>query len=124
MSDELTDALDALFAEYGDEKDKKKEEQTDGMDDLFEALASTVEREATLKDKTIVVTGKLMNYTRHEVEQVIADRGGYCPSSVTKNTVALVVGERPGMTKLRRAVELGLPILDENQFMLMVKGMR
>ena len=123
---ELDEALDALFDEYGDDdtKTKKKEEQTEGLDDLFEALSSRVEKEATLNNKTIVVTGKLVNYTRHQVEAVIAERGGHCPNTVTKNTVALVVGERPGMTKLRRAVELGLPILDENQLMLMVKGMR
>lgn len=121
------DELDKLFAQYDGQEEVLmaiNADKDDEIDDLFELLTSTVEQEATLKDKTIVVTGKLQNYTRRQVQAVIEERGGHSPNSVTLNTVALVVGDKPGMTKLRRAVELGLPILDENQFMQMARGLR
>lgn len=121
--------LDDLFAAF-DEQEKdtidktKAQDQEDSLDELFRMLTNRVSEEATLKDKTIVVTGKLQNYTRAQVTKVITERGGHCPNTVTLNTVALVVGDKPGMVKVRRAVELGLPILDEDQFMNLAQGLR
>src|SRR5690606_26401198 len=74
------------------------------------------EVEQTLAGKTVVVTGTLERYNREEVEAAIKARGGKSPGSVSKKTTALVVGEGPGASKLSKAVELGVPIIDEAGF--------
>ena len=65
-----------------------------------------------LEGKSIVVTGTLDGYTREEAELAITSRGGKSPGSVSKKTTAVVVGEGPGASKLTKAEELGVPILD------------
>ena len=70
----------------------------------------------TLDGMTIVVTGGLEGYTRDGVGEAIKARGGKSPGSVSSKTTALVVGENPGASKLDKAEELGIPVLDEAQF--------
>jgi DNA ligase (NAD+) len=69
-----------------------------------------------LEGKSIVVTGTLADYTRDEAELAITSRGGKSPGSVSKKTDAVVVGDGPGASKLNKATELGIPILDEAGF--------
>jgi DNA ligase (NAD+) len=70
----------------------------------------------TLSGKSIVVTGTLENYSRERVEDVIKAHGGKSPGSVSKKTTAVVAGEGPGASKLSKAEELGVPVLDEAGF--------
>ncbi len=70
----------------------------------------------TLTGCTVVVTGTLDGYNREEVEAAIKRRGGKSPGSVSKKTTALVVGEGPGASKLAKATELGVPVIDEAAF--------
>lgn len=70
----------------------------------------------TLAGRTVVVTGGLDGFTRDEVEAAIKARGGKSPGSVSKKTTAVVVGADPGASKLTKATDLGIPILDEAQF--------
>jgi DNA ligase (NAD+) len=65
---------------------------------------------------TVVVTGTLANYSRDGAAQAIKSRGGKNPGSVSKKTTALVVGNEPGASKLTKAEDLGVPILDEAGF--------
>jgi DNA ligase (NAD+) len=62
------------------------------------------------------VTGTLARHTRDEVEQAVKARGGKAPSSVSKKTTAVVVGDSPGASKTTKAEELGVPIIDESTF--------
>ena len=64
----------------------------------------------------MVVTGTLDGYTREEAEAAIVARGGKSPGTVSKKTLAVVVGEAPGASKLAKAEPLGVSILDEQQF--------
>ncbi len=64
----------------------------------------------------MVVTGTLEGYTRDEAEAVIKAHGGKAPSSVSKKTTAVVVGEGPGAAKVTKATDLGVPVLDEDGF--------
>ena len=50
------------------------------------------------------------------ISEAITSRGGKSPGSVSRKTSALVVGANPGGSKLKRAEELGIPILDELGF--------
>jgi DNA ligase (NAD+) len=70
----------------------------------------------TLAGKSVVVTGTLEQYSRERVEEVIKAHGGKAPGSVSKKTTAVVVGDGPGASKLSRAEELGVPVLDEAGF--------
>ena len=70
----------------------------------------------TLAGKTIVVTGTLENYGRSEVEEVIRLHGGKATSTVSKNTDFVVVGKDPGSSKTNKVNELGIPILNEEEF--------
>ena len=74
------------------------------------------EADSTLQGKIIVVTGTLEGFTRDQISEAITSRGGKSPGSVSRKTSALVVGANPGGSKLKRAEELGIPILDELGF--------
>ena len=71
---------------------------------------------ATLEGKAVVVTGTLENYSREAATAAITARGGRSPGSVSGSTTAVVAGAAPGASKLTRAENLGVPILDESAF--------
>ncbi len=76
----------------------------------------------TLAGLTFVVTGGLIDFTRDSIAEVIAAHGGKSSSSVSKKTDYVLVGADPG-SKLAKAQELGVPIIDESQFKkLLAKG--
>ena len=69
-----------------------------------------------LVGKAVVVTGTLAGYSREGAEQAIKARGGKSPGSVSAKTFAVVVGAEPGASKLAKAEQLGVPVLDEAGF--------
>lgn len=75
-----------------------------------------------LAGKAIVVTGSLVGFNREEAEAAIKDRGGKSPGSVSKKTYAVVVGAEPGASKLTKAEELSVPILDEAAFVALLES--
>ncbi len=64
---------------------------------------------------TIVVTGSLTGFSRDDAKEAIVARGGKAAGSVSKKTDYVVAGDSPG-SKYDKAVELGVPILDEDGF--------
>jgi DNA ligase (NAD+) len=76
----------------------------------------------TLAGLTIVVTGSLTGFSRDDAKEAIVARGGKAAGSVSKKTAYVVAGDSPG-SKYDKAVELGVPILDEDGFRrLLEKG--
>ena len=69
-----------------------------------------------LAGRAVVVTGTLDGFSREEAEAAIKARGGKSPGSVSAKTYAVVVGAEPGASKLTKAQDLGVPILDEAAF--------
>jgi DNA ligase (NAD+) len=69
-----------------------------------------------LAGKAVVVTGSLDGFTREEAEAAIKGRGGKSPGSVSSKTFAVVVGSDPGASKVTKAADLGIPVLDEPGF--------
>lgn len=65
---------------------------------------------------TWVITGTLQSYSREEAQEEIRARGGQVVDSVSKKTSFVVVGEHPG-SKAEKAASLGVPILDEQDFL-------
>ena len=78
-------------------------------------------QQGLLSGKTIVVTGTLEGFTRPEAEEAIRAAGGKPGGSVSKKTDYLVAGESAG-SKLAKAQELGVPILDEAGFRELLSG--
>jgi DNA ligase (NAD+) len=74
-----------------------------------------------LAGKAVVVTGTLENFSREEAEAAIKDRGGKSPGSVSKKTFAVVVGADPGASKLTKANDLGVPVLDDAGFAVLLE---
>ena len=74
---------------------------------------SSIER--TLDGLSIVVTGSLTGFSRDEAKEAILARGGKAAGSVSKKTAYVVAGDAPG-SKYDKAIELGVPVLDEDGF--------
>ena len=74
------------------------------------------DEEPVLAGKAVVVSGTLAGFTREEATAAIVARGGTSPGSVSRKTLALVVGESPGAAKVTKAEQLGVPVLDEAAF--------
>jgi DNA ligase (NAD+) len=84
------------------------------------ARATVPEEEQTLAGLTVVLTGGLAALTRDEAQAEIEARGGKVTSSVSKKTNYVVAGENPG-TKLAKAEQLGVAVLDEDRFVKLLE---
>jgi DNA ligase (NAD+) len=75
----------------------------------------------TLAGLTVVVTGSLEGFSRDGAKEAVLARGGKASSSVSKKTDYVVVGANPG-SKAEAAAKLGVPVLDEAAFVLLLDG--
>jgi DNA ligase (NAD+) len=69
--------------------------------------------------ETFVFTGSLSRLTRSEAEKEVKKRGGKTSSSISKKTTCVVAGEKAG-SKLRKAEELGIKVIDESAFLKLI----
>ncbi len=72
------------------------------------------------KDKIVVLTGTLNTMSRDEAKQKLNNLGAKVSSSVSKNTDYVIVGEQPG-SKAKKAKELNIPIINENEWVEIIK---
>jgi DNA ligase (NAD+) len=75
----------------------------------------TAIRSSILDGFTVVITGTLSSLGRDEAKAAVEDRGGKVTSSVSRKTTVVVAGESPG-SKLAKAEDLGVPVMDEAGF--------
>ncbi len=75
----------------------------------------------TLEGLTVVVTGSLVDFSRDSAKEAILARGGKAAGSVSKKTDYVVVGDNAG-SKADKAEQLGLTILDEDAFKVLLEG--
>ena len=69
--------------------------------------------------KTLCVTGKLNTFTRDSINTKISELGAKAAGSVSKNTDYLITNEASGSSKYKKAIELSIPILTEDEFLKM-----
>ena len=77
--------------------------------------------ELPLTGQSYILTGTLAAMGREEAEDKLRALGATVTSSVTKNTTALIVGEKPGKSKMDKAAKLGTPVMNEAEFLKLVK---
>jgi len=75
-----------------------------------------------LNGKTVVLTGKLNQFSRDEAAEIIEKCGGKVSSSVSAKTDLVVAGEDAG-SKLKKANDLGIKVIDEEAFKVMIDGL-
>lgn len=100
-------------------------EQTKEMIEDLKLSGLNMESQREMKDNrfegmTFVLTGTLSTYGRKEAQEIIESFGGKASSSVSKKTTYVLAGEAAG-SKLKKATELGVNIINEDQFEEMIK---
>ncbi|HEV2228636.1 MAG TPA: NAD-dependent DNA ligase LigA [Steroidobacteraceae bacterium] len=86
-----------------------------------EVARAPADEGAPLAGRTFVLTGTLGSMTREEAEEALTARGAKVSGSVSKETSFVVAGAEPG-SKLARAHELGIPVLDEEGLRALLRG--
>jgi DNA ligase (NAD+) len=77
-----------------------------------------------LTGKTYVITGELSAMSREEAQAKLAALGAKVTGSVSKKTTALIVGAEPGASKSEKAAALGIPTLQELEFLELLSASR
>jgi DNA ligase (NAD+) len=85
----------------------------------WETRPSAAPTDEPLKGLVFVITGTLAGMTRSEAQERLERLGAKCSSSVSKKTSYVVAGSDPG-TKLEKARQLGIPVLNEIEFLAMI----
>ncbi|MEM7096093.1 MAG: NAD-dependent DNA ligase LigA [Actinomycetota bacterium] len=111
---------ESLYAYFADESHRAIIERLRAAGVDFNG-PEVIEVAQTLEGRAVVVSGGLENFSRDSVKEAITSRGGKSPGSVSKKTTALVVGESPGASKVTKAEELGIPIIDEAAFLVLLE---
>ena len=81
---------------------------------ILKELSKEDFKDMPLRGKQIVLTGKLENYSRDELKEILISMGANVTSSVSSKTSLLIAGEKAG-SKLRKAESLGIDIIDSDQ---------
>jgi DNA ligase (NAD+) len=81
---------------------------------------STEGRSDTLSGKSFVISGVFSRHSRDEYKALIDKNGGKNVGSISKKTDYVLAGENMGPAKLEKAQKLGIPIIDENEFLAMI----
>lgn len=110
---------EAILAYFADEDNLKLLAELDqlGVKPIYVDQAAL-----PLAGQSYLVTGTLESMGREEAEDRLRELGAAVTSGVTKNTTGLIVGAKPGKSKLDKAAKLGVPTLDEKQFLSLIAG--
>jgi DNA ligase (NAD+) len=81
----------------------------------FESSRKGSPEQGSLSGQSFVLTGRLAHFTRDDAKKNIEKLGGSVTSSVSRKTDYVIAGEDPG-SKLEKALDLGIPVLDEGEF--------
>ena len=104
----------SIRAWFSDEKNRSLVERLMDLGITFSDVKGAVK--PPLEGKSFVFTGSLSRLTRDEAKRLVTELGGQIASTVGRHTSYLVAGEKPG-SKLGKAQELGVRIIDEDGFL-------
>ncbi len=109
---------ESILAYFSDEDNLKL------LDELEQLGVRPVQSDQTnlpLTGQSFVVSGTLEGMGREEAEDRLRALGATVTSGVTKKTTALILGEKPGKSKVTKATELGIPMLDQAGFQTLIE---
>jgi DNA ligase (NAD+) len=112
---------EAIAEWFSDEDNLKLVGELRELGLTFEAGEAERPVEGRLSGQTYVITGTLEGWTREEATRALEELGAKVGNSVSKKTTGLVAGEEPG-SKLPKAQQSGVPILDERAFAALLKS--
>ncbi len=111
----------SIVSYFSDEQNLKLIDELKGFGlNMTHVQEATIEHEYT--GKTFVLTGKLETFTRDEAKAIIEKLGGKTSSSVSKKTDYVLAGSDAG-SKLKKASELGVTVIDEETFKVNTDGL-
>ena len=108
---------ESILAWFSDEDNLKMLTE---LEQLGVKVQNETDAELPLSGKSYIVTGTLASMGREEAEERLRELGATVTSSVTKNTTALIVGEKPGKSKLDKAEKLGISQIVEDEFLELI----
>jgi DNA ligase (NAD+) len=105
---------------FSKEKNRKLIEELKSANLQFET-----KKEKSISDKlkgmSILATGKLEHFSREGIKEEIEKHGGKAVSSVSSKTTFIIVGEKPGASKIKKAESLNVKMIDEQSFLRMIE---
>ncbi len=112
---------EAIVEWFADADNRALVEELEQLGLRFEAGPEERPVEGPLTGSTYVVTGTLEGFTREEARKALEERGAKVADSVSKKTTGVIAGESPG-SKLAKAEQLGVPVLDEAALKTLLRG--
>jgi len=111
----------SLYLFFKEDKNIKLIEKLKNAGVNLKEKEEELEKEGPLKGKNFIFTGSLETMSRKEAEELVKNSGGEVASTISKNIDYVVVGKDPG-SKLDKAKKLNLKIINEDEFIEMIKG--
>jgi len=112
---------EAIAEWFSDEENRRLVEELKALGLRFEAGAEERPVEGPLTGSTYVITGTLESFSRDEARKALETKGAKVADSVSKKTTGVIAGESPG-SKLAKAEQLGVPVLDEVALKKLLRG--
>ena len=112
---------DSILAFFADPVNRNQVERLKAAGLQFEMKETDGPVSDKLKGMNIVITGTF-SISRDDMKNLITANGGKNSSSVSSKTTYLLAGEKPGPEKVKKANDLGLKIIGEDEFMSMIGG--
>jgi len=109
---------EAILAWFADDDNMKL---LADLDNLGVNIRNETNVALKLEGKSYVVSGTLAAMGREEAEDKLRLLGAVVTSSVTKNTTALILGDKPGKSKVEKAAKLGIPTIGEDEFLQLIE---
>jgi len=113
----IADSITAFFRQEDNMKILRELEK----EGVFPEVETGKAKELPLSGKEFVITGRLESFSRQEAEARIKERGGGAKDNVTRKTDFVVVGADPG-SKRDRAAQMGIKIINEEEFINLLKN--
>ena len=108
---------ESILAYFSDEENIKMLRE---MRELGVTPQSEGDEDLPLVGQSYIITGTLASMGREEAEDRLRALGATVTSSVTKNTTALIIGEKPGKSKLDKADKIAVPRMSEVEFLELI----
>jgi DNA ligase (NAD+) len=112
---------EAIAEWFSDEANRTLVAELEQLGLRFEAGAEERPVEGPLSGSTYVITGTLEGFSRDEARKALEAKGAKVADSVSKKTIGVIAGESPG-SKLAKAEQLGVPVLDEPALEQLLRG--